>query len=186
MLRIGNYSFEISESNFSCYIFYGERGWECGVNLDFRTNCLDIDDFDWEFHVYTHSLKIDLPELEALSGSEFDISDLMDEEPQMCIYAYSHEPISNGIIRFSEWSGNSVKFNFSGTANFWDEAPFEGDVEVHIDCLLPFNGVTVDEPNPDKATEILGRFFRAANFLGPQKDESGRNFYKFSWAPVKP
>ncbi len=185
MLLINNYQFEIRESEFSCYIYRGEHDFELRVNLDFRTECKELDDFDWEFHIYTHSLNIKLPSLEMLPGSEFDISNPIDDEPQMCIYSYTHEPISNGKIRFLKWSGTSIEFNLSGFANFWDEAPFEGDIEISIDYLLPFNGVTIDEPNSDKAKDTINKFMNIKYFLDPELDATGKQSFRLSGEPKK-
>lgn len=183
MIKIKVIEFEILESRFAAYIHLGQDGLECSVDIDFRTVPKVIDGDNREFHISSHSLDICLPSLELLPGKHFDISQPVDGEPQMGIYSYAHDPIKQAELRFGQWTESGIEFVLKGVVDICEEPPLDGDLELLVDCILPFDGVVVDEPDIEKAVSKLEIYFKPQHFLTPERDDIGRQVFRLNGIP---
>jgi hypothetical protein len=176
MLKLGDEEFAFKAAEFSAFISLGQEGWKVNWDFEFRAKSKEVAGMDWKPHISTHYLCVQLPSLDELPGKSFDVSEFIDDEPAFMIYLMTHEPVINAKIGFGKWRGNSIEFTLTGNANVCDEPGYEGDLPLKIECLLPFSGVYVSEPNLEKATAHFTKNFEMKYFRQPEKRDSGYFF----------
>lgn len=178
MIKINSTVFDIVKTEFFAYVYLGQRGLEQSVDIDFRTKSKTINETDWRFHISSQALDIQIPSLESLPGTVFDISELVDEEPQMSLYLYEHQPIKNALIQFYAWNQTQIGFKLTGLVDLEGEPGFGIDSELLVECDLEFEGVVVDEPDFDKAVLKLSTYFKIEQFHPPINDDIGRAWFR--------
>lgn len=176
MFKIGRHDFKIARTEFRARIVISESGWSPSYFLEIECEPLETEGCIWEAKLSTQADLI-LPSPSQLAGSKFGpLTDDEWGEPVFLLYMFSHEPIYHPRIEFSKAARNEFYFELTGTTPNWDEAIDTETVSIKIKCTLPFSGVTVDEPDVNRARKIINQSFRNTEWQEPELNRNGHLF----------
>jgi hypothetical protein len=187
MLTIADQEFKVSNAELSAHIALDENGWALSWDFDFRTVKKEVAGGDWQPHLSSHHFSAQLPSLLKLENYTCKLNDFggdndeeAGDEPQLMMYVFEHTDVRDVTIKFGLWQHTNIAFELNGNTDiYWDKPTYYEHLQLIVNTDLHFTGVTIDEPNIEKAKEQLGQFFDVSLFSAAHKKNTGMCFFAF-------
>ena len=185
-------SFDVAEAGIQCTIgdphwleTYGGGGDVAPVwALSCRASKKKVQGHTWAPRAYQENLHLPIRDWRALAGQTVVWSEPRDDDDEANggFYVFEHEDIHDGVLRFLEWEGHRIRFEWTGHCDIHFDDDYDTGVPFRIEAAALFEGLRVSGSGQDDETAFrarAGRFFdldvfeQGALERGPARYEDG-------------
>ena len=190
---IKDLAFEVADAGLQCTIgdphwreTYGGGGDVAPVwALSCQASEKEVHGYAWAPHAYQENLHLPIRDWRAVAGQTVSWSQPWDEEHDEAnggFYVFEHEDIRDGVLRFLEWNGARIRFEWTGHSDIHFDDDYDAGVPFRIEAWATFDGLLVNGSEKDDDTSVrarAGRFFDLDGFeqgaleRGPGRYEDG-------------